>query len=157
MRHTRRGFTMIELLAVCAIIGVLTMMSVPGIRSMRDTYEVQGAKQQLAAAIATARASAVQKSRRARFRAGGTSISAVVETSATDSAYVVPPRDLGLEFGVVLIVREPADSVVTFGSRGFRTPPRAVATQRYVLQRGAARDSVCVGVLGQLLTRGCAL
>ena len=54
------------------------------------------------ASIATARAAAVQKSRVARFRANGSRIGAVVMTTATDSQYVVPMRDLGREFGVMV-------------------------------------------------------
>lgn len=155
MANARRGFTIIELLAVCAIVGVLAALAMPAFGGMQDRYAVQSAKQQLAASIATARAAAVQKSRVARFRANGSRIGAVVMTTATDSQYVVPMRDLGREFGVTLTLRVPRDSIVTFGTRGLRTTPRADGTQAYVLQRGAASDSLCVGMLGQLLPREC--
>lgn len=156
MHRARRGFTMIEMLAVCAIVGVLAALSMPAMRGMQDRYAVQGAKQQIAAALATTRAAAVQKGRTARFRASGTVVGAVVDTGATGSTAVVPPRDLATEFGVTLALRVPGDTVVTFGSRGFRTTPRAAGTQTYVVSRGAATDSVCIGMLGQLLVRGCA-
>ena len=156
MRVARRGFTMIELLIVCVIVGILAAMSMPAIRGMQDRYAVQAAKQQLAASLATARAAAVQKSRVARFRVSGTTIAAVVLTAPTDSQPVVRPRDLSREFGVSVGMSSAADSVVTFGTRGFRTTPRISATQRYVVRRGAAADSVCIGMLGQLLLRGCA-
>lgn len=156
-RHARRGFTMFELLAVCAIVGVLAALSMPGIKRLQDSYAVQAAKQQMGASLATARAAAVQKGRVARFRANGTRISAVVATGATDSLFVVGSRDLATEFGVTLVLREAGDSVVTFGTRGFRTTPRAAPTQRYVLRRGGSTDSLCIGMLGQLLPRGCAL
>ena len=86
----------------------------------------------------------------------GVTIGAVVmAATGTDSQFVVSPRDLGREFGVALVLRAPADSVVTFGSRGLRTTPRAAGTQTYVLRRGESADSICVGMLGQLLLRGC--
>lgn len=146
---------MIELLAVCAIVGVLAALAMPAIGGLQDRYAVQSAKQQLAASLATARAAAVQKSRVARFRANGGRIGAVVLTTAADSQHVVGERDLAREFGVTLALRVPDDSVVTFGTRGLRTAPRAAGTQTYVLSRGLSRDSVCVGMLGQLLLRGC--
>jgi type II secretory pathway pseudopilin PulG len=157
MRHTRRGFTVIELVIVCVLVGGLTLMTMPRIGTMRDTYGVQAAKQQLAAALATARTAAVQKGRLARFRANGNVFSAVVDTSSSDSIYVIRPKNLGTEFGVTLELRVPGDSVLRFDSRGFRTTPRTAATQVYVLRRGASRDSVCLGMRGQLLTRGCTL
>ena len=155
MLQARRGFTMIELLIVCVIVGVLAAMATPAMGGLKDRYAVQSAKQQLAASLATARAAAVQKSRIARFRANGGRIGAVVLTTSADSQYVVPERDLATEFGVALALRTPADSVVTFGSRGLRTEPRVAGTQTYVVSRGASSDSVCVGMLGQLLLRGC--
>jgi prepilin-type N-terminal cleavage/methylation domain-containing protein len=155
MRHTRKGFSLIELMVVCTIVGILTLMSMPRVKAMREAYGVRSAREELAAAVATARSAAVQKGRMARLRADDNVFSAVVRTSAADSLFVIPPVDVQAEFGVTLTLREPDDSVLTFEPRGFRTTPRAARTQRYVLQRGRSVDSLCVGMLGQILPRGC--
>ncbi|HEU4631931.1 MAG TPA: type II secretion system protein [Gemmatimonadaceae bacterium] len=157
MRHPRKGFSLIELIAVCTIVGILMLMAVPRFRVMRESYSVQAARHQLAAAVAATRSAAVQKGRRARFRTDGNVFSAVVDTSATDSIFVIPPTDVGEQFGVTLEVRAGDDSVLTFDPRGFRTTPRSAAMQRYVVRRGASIDSLCVGMLGQLLPPGCRL
>ena len=139
MRHTRKGFSLIELMLVCTIVGILTLMSMPRVHAMREAYGVRSARTELASAVATARSAAVQKGRVARLRVGDNTFSAVVRTSAAES----------------LFVSEPGDSVLTFGPRGFRTTPRVARTQRFMLRRGASVDSLCVGMLGQILPRGC--
>jgi prepilin-type N-terminal cleavage/methylation domain-containing protein len=156
MRHTRRGFTLIEMVIVCVLVGGLMLISIPRIQSMRDSYSVQAAKQQLVAAVATARAGAIQKGRTSRLRVGGNAMSAVVPITASESVFVVRRADFGTQFGVTLELGTPRDSVLTFEARGFAAP-RLAATQVYRLRRGAAADSVCVGALGQLMTRGCTL
>jgi prepilin-type N-terminal cleavage/methylation domain-containing protein len=158
MRHTRRGFTLIELIIVCVIVGGLTLMSIPRVNAMREGNNIRAAKQQLAAAIATARAAAVQKGRPARFRVAGNVISALVDTSATDSLYVVRPTDLGRQFSVTIELGTPAqDSLVRFEARGFASPRLSTSGGRYVIRGPTKADTICIGVLGQLMTRGCAL
>ena len=58
---------------------------------------------------------------------------------------------------MTLTLRAEADSVLFFDSRGFRTTPRSEPTQKFILSRGQSRDSVCLGMRGQLLTRQCNL
>jgi prepilin-type N-terminal cleavage/methylation domain-containing protein len=56
-----RGFTLIEILIVTALIGVLGAMTVPAIAAGMERYEVLSATQQVASTIRTARFQAVGK------------------------------------------------------------------------------------------------
>lgn len=155
MRHRRKGFSLLELLIVFVLVGVLSMIAWPRMGQMRETYRIQSAKQQVMAAITTARAAAVQKGRTARFRVNGNVISAVVSTGAVDSSYVVRPKNLQQEFAVTIVPETPGDTLVTWEARGFG---RIANAPLIILIRGATKtDSVCVGALGQLMPRGCAL
>ena len=155
MRHRRRGFSLLELLIVFVLVGILSMIAWPRMGQMRETYRIQSAKQQVMAAITTARAAAVQKGRTARFRVGGNVMSAVVRTSASDSAFVVRPRNMLQEFAVTIVPGNPADTLVTWEARGFgRVSP---APLRLIIQGATKADTVCVGAIGQLMPRGCSL
>ena len=155
MRHRRKGFSLLEMLIVFVLVGVLSMIAWPRMGQMRETYRIQSAKQQVMAAITTARAAAVQKGRTARFRVSGNVISAVVSTGAVDSSFVVQPKNLLQEFAVSLVPGNPGDTLVTWEARGFgRVSP---APLRLIIQGATKADTVCVGALGQLMPRGCAL
>jgi prepilin-type N-terminal cleavage/methylation domain-containing protein len=158
MRQTRRGFSLIELVIVCVLVGGLTMISIPRVNAMREGSNIRAAKQQIAAAIATTRAAAVQKGRPARFRVSGNVISVLVDTSATDSIFVVRKTDLGRQFSVTVELGTPAqDSLVRFEARGFAVRTGRTDVGRYVIRGPTRADTVCIGIIGQLMTRGCAL
>lgn len=155
MRHRRKGFSLLELLIVFVLVGVLSMIAWPRMGQMRETYRVQSAKQQVMAAITTARAAAVQKGRTARFRISGNVMSAVVSTGAADSAYVVQPKNLQQEFAVTIEPQTPGDTVVIWEARGFGRITDAPLVIR--IRTATKTDSVCVGAIGQLMPRGCSL
>jgi len=155
MRHRRKGFSLLELLIVFVLVGVMSTIAWPRMGRMRESYRVQSAKQQVMAAITTARAAAVQKGRTARFRVSGNVISAVVRTGASESTYVVRAKDLQREFSVTLEPQAPGDTVVTWEARGFGRITDAPLVIR--IRSATKTDSVCVGAIGQLMPRGCNL
>jgi len=154
MRRARFGFTMVEVLVVMAILVTMVTMAFPRIARWRTSYDLRSAKQQVAAAIATTRAAAVQKGRPARFRVDGNVISATVDTNAAGATVrVIPSTDLLQTYGVAITVVNLPGNELVYGSRG--VIPAQVATPRYYLTNAAGRDSLCVSGVGVLLKRGC--
>lgn len=143
---------MIELLVVMALLVGLTMMAAPKISSARERSSLSSARQQLTATVAAARAAAVQKGRPSQLRVKN----GVVSVWAADMAgnvQVVTQTSYATEYGVTLTLANASDTLITFEPRGFSR--RMATPPRFVLQRGAMKDSVCLTVLGKLLPRGC--
>jgi Tfp pilus assembly protein FimT len=152
---------MVELLIVMTIGAVLAMFAVPRARLVIDRGSASSATAEVGAAIESARFAAMQRGRRATVRFKGNAVTAVVDTgppwmAATGQMLVLRVADTRKGYGVTMTVPNAADSVIVFDPRGFASPRRGVGS-RYVLTRGAARDSVCVGALGMIMARGCRL
>lgn len=155
----RAGFSVAELLVVIAIAGVMVAMAAPRARAFRESAGVRGARQELATAIEAARGAAIQRGRPARVRVRADSLLVTVDTgapgAATSGTYrVLGPLRLDSEYVVRLVSAVEGDSVITFDARGLANP-RLDHVARYVLRRGAHRDSLCVSRLGMILPRGC--
>ncbi|HEX7122453.1 MAG TPA: prepilin-type N-terminal cleavage/methylation domain-containing protein, partial [Gemmatimonadaceae bacterium] len=61
MRLSRLGFTLMELMIVVAMMGLLMLFSLPRFGGLHEASRVRSAIQEVEAAIATARAAAIQK------------------------------------------------------------------------------------------------
>lgn len=154
MNRVRFGFTMVEVLVVMAVLVLVTTMAYPRITRWRTGYDLRSAKQQVASAIATTRAAAVQKGRPARFIVAGNVISATVDTNAAGATVtVVPPTDLQATYGVTIATQNVPGNQLQYGSRGVIAAQAAMP--RYYLSNSAGRDSLCVSGVGVLLKRGC--
>ena len=154
MKQGRAGFTLTEMLVVVVVMGTLTMISLPKFAGLQERSRLTSARQEIEAAIATARAAAVQKGRTATLTINGNSLRVTV-TSANGGTQtvVIPPMPLDSVYGVTLSA---TNASITFDMRGF-VSPRLGGTGIYRLAATTRRDSVCITAIGQLMKRGCSL
>jgi len=154
VRRSREGYTLTELLIVVTMVGALTLFALPKFSGLVARNKLQAARDEITAAIATARASAVQKGRTATLRINNNRVWVTVVTDdAGTTMTVVPMKSMMTLYNVSVAA---SDSIIHFDMRGFANP-RLGATGVFRLLGGAKRDSVCITAAGQIMPRGCSL
>ncbi len=154
MLRPRQGFTLTEMLIVVVMVGMLTMITLPKFSGLVERNRLSAAREEIAAAIATARAAAVQKGRTATVRFSGNQMWVTVVTSnAGATTNVVPVKSFMTLYNVSVAA---TDTLFTYDMRGFVTP-RLGATGIFRIVGGSRRDSVCITTSGQIMPRGCSL
>lgn len=154
MQRSRLGFTLMEMMIVVSMIGLLTLMVLPKFSGLVERNKLNAAREEITAAIATARAAAVQKGRSATVYLTGNSIRVIVVTSnAGATTTLVPSKSLSTLYNVSLT--SSSDSI-RFDMRGYASP-RLSATGMFKVLAGSRRDSVCVTTVGQIMPRSCSL
>jgi type IV fimbrial biogenesis protein FimT len=154
VERSRRGYTLTEMLIVVSIVGLLTLVSIPKFKGLVERNKLSAAREELAAAIATARAAAVQKGRTATlFLSGNKMWVTVVTSSSGTTTTVVPVKSFGTLYNVSVTATDPS---ITFDMRGFASP-RLPSTGKFVITGASKKDSVCVTTAGQIMPRSCSL
>src|SRR5688572_5194848 len=142
------------MLIVVSVVGLLTLFSLPKFAKLAERNRLSAARDELASAIATARAAAVQKGRTATlFLSGNKMWVTVVTSSAGATTTVVPVKSFGTLYNVSVTATDPS---ITFDMRGFATP-RLSSTGIFRIVGASRRDSVCVTTAGQIMPRSCSL
>ena len=156
MNRSRQGYTLTEMLIVVVIVGALTMFAIPKFSVVVQRNKLSAAREEITAAIATARAAAVQKGRSATFRivSGNRIAVTVVSADQSTTTTLVPAKSLMTLYNVS--IASATDSAITYDMRGFVTP-RLSSTGMIKLRQGARRDSICLTRAGQIMPRGCSL
>lgn len=143
----RRGFTLIEMAMVAAIMGVLALLAAPRVATTIANARVQSAAARLAADLVAARAAARQASasRAVTFGARGYTITGLSSQSDPAAPYAVALGDepFGVELVSVVIAGGTATRTLSFDGYG---APSATAT--ITLRRGPAVRSVIVNAPG---------
>jgi len=153
----RAGFSLPELMLVMVIVTLLTLMSLPKFGNLRERSRISSAMQRLESSIAAARAAAIQKGRNAQIIISNNSVIVKVVTNAAGAtATVIPAMNYYTEYGVTFSYGTPADSMLTYGARGFMSPTLTYAV-KIRLQSTTRSDSICTTMAGQLMKRGCTM
>lgn len=148
MRTARKGFTLIEIFIVIAIMGIVAMMALPKMGNMNDRNQMRSAKDGIAAKIARARAAAISTGRPSKFYSEGDSI----RITTLDSATVETHKDsvnLNRQFGVKIVS---ASFSMTFDGRGMTSGSANVIK----FTRRTLTDSLCISPIGLINRHGCA-
>ena len=148
MTGQRKGFTLIEIITVCVIMGVVMMMALPKYGNMNDRNQIRSAKDGLAARISAARAAAVASGKPAIFSLVGDTMRV---TLTSNGVTTTKGADVNLyrQFGVSMTS---GNATVRFDGRGMAN--QAALTLKFT--RGTLLDSLCVSKLGLINRHGCA-
>ena len=144
------------MLIVVGVVGLLTLFSLPKFSKLVERNKLNSAREELASAIATARAAAIQKGRTATlFLSGNQMWVTVVTNNAGTTSTVVPAKSFSL-YNVSVAPKNPALTSVTFDMRGFANPP---LTEKGIfrIQGSSRKDSVCITTAGKVMPRNCTL
>jgi type IV pilus assembly protein PilA len=148
MHDERRGFTLIEILIVMAIMGIVAMMALPKVGNMNDRNQMRSAKDGIAAKLSAARAAAIATGRQAKFYVEGdsmrmTTMNGPTETAKGSTVY------LSRQFGVTVL--SPNISIV-FDGRGMTSNAGNIVK----FKRNTLVDSLCISPIGLVNRHGCA-
>jgi len=154
--HQRRsGYTLVEMLIVVVVLGGLALFSLPKFNGLVERNNITAARQEIAAAVATARAAAIQKGSTATVSLnGGLLTVTVVNAGGGGSTTLVGPKPLNTTYGVTITTNAAADTAMTFDLRGFA---RLGSTGIVRIAGTSRRDSLCLTTAGQIMPRGCSL
>lgn len=154
MSPVRRGFTLVEMLIVIAVMSILALFIVPKFEGLYEANRLASARQEVTTAIATARAAAIQKGRPATLSVTGNQLTVTVTNPSGGQTTVIPRSPLDTLYGVR--VKPPAASLV-FDVRGFLSTTLSGGIGKFQLSALSRSDSVCITATGQIIPRGCTL
>ena len=157
MDRSQRGYTLTEMLIVVSVMGLLTLFALPRFHGLAERNRLTSARDELAAAIATARAAAVQKGRTSTlFLSGNQMWVTVVTNNAGSTTTIVPVKSFSTLYNVSVAPKDAAMSSITFDMRGFATP-RLSSTGIFRITGANKKDSLCITTAGQLMPKSCSL
>ena len=137
----QRGFTVVEVVVVVAIVGTLVGLLLPRWGPVRDGLAVDRATREVASFYHRARYAAILRAQPVRIEFGAESLRAVYE-GVRDSTFLVHPGPARLGVGL-----DASRVVIRIGPNGIGY---GAANTRLVLSRGAAADTLTTSRLGRL-------
>ena len=147
----KKGFTLIEILMVLAIVGIVTVMGLPRASAIMGGSAMRSAKMEVKTALVLARTTAVQTGGFAQFIRVGNVVT-VTSDSMGQQVRLAPANDIYAEHKVTL---PSGTDTVRFDPRGFAFGISTSPFYRVIrLGRGTLVDSVCVTRFGRINSEG---
>lgn len=138
----RRGFTLIELVVVLAVLAVLATMTIPRCMPVVDWIATDGAARTMTTALAVTRTAAVLRGTRARLHIAADSLRIDCDAAAGWEPYA---RWAGpASSGVSLSVTNPD---IVFGPLGIAW---GLSNTRIILRRGSQSETITTSRLGRV-------
>jgi prepilin-type N-terminal cleavage/methylation domain-containing protein len=145
----RRGFTLPEMLIVIVMISLLALVAIPRFATANGKRQMESARMRVAAALATARAAAIQKGYPVRFQL--TSNTVTVRRDTTGATNIISPVPLNTLYKVTASppvgFTDPFD--VVFSGRGFSNVGSTAVIR--LSRSGVPDDSVVISKTGMVL------
>ncbi|PYP58590.1 MAG: hypothetical protein DMD44_07505 [Gemmatimonadetes bacterium] len=138
----RRGFTLVELAVVLAILAVVTSLTLPRLQGLLDWIAVNTAAQDVTTALAVSRNAAIMQGSRRRLVIARDSLR--IDRWAGDSWAPLERWPGPDRHGVTLEVSTP---VVVFDPIGL---PWGVSNTKVVLRRGVRSETITMSRLGRV-------
>lgn len=148
MKSSARGFTLVEILIVIAIMGIMMMLALPKMGNMNDRNQMRSAKDGIAARLSAARAAAIATGRPSKFYVEADSMRITTFKGSVETAKG-SAINLKRQFGVSVI--SPSFSIV-FDGRGMTSNSGSVIK----FTRNTLTDSLCISPIGLVNRHGCA-
>jgi prepilin-type N-terminal cleavage/methylation domain-containing protein len=143
--RARRGFTLPEILIVIVMISVLALVAIPRFATANGKRHMESARMRVAAALATARAAAIQKGEPVRFRIASNRVT--VKSTSADTTNLVSPIPLDTLYDV-RVTSPTGTIVVDFSARGFASYGSLLNIK--LRRPGVSDDSVLVTTTGMV-------
>ena len=148
MRHSRSGFTVLELIAVMIILGIITALAMPKFAETVRNSKVRSARDEVVSYFMRAHAVAIQRGQRTHVRIAGDRMSVVTEANGVEQTVLA--GDLHESHGVSVATSQ---SEFTYDPRGFAQ--NIMGYGRLVVARDSRAMPVCVTGLGKAYLNGC--
>ena len=145
----RKGVTLVEMLAVFAIIAVLVAFGLPRFGGIVERNSVSAARDQVISTLSNARAAAIRRGATSTFYVAGNDVWVTADSSGTEVT-IVAKAPMNTLHGVTLATSGSASKVV-YNSRGLAS----AASGKVYVTRGSRTDSVCITQLGAVMRQGC--